>query len=55
MKTSNGAQATHALTPPEYLNTNETPVYRKGRVLYNLHRARVDITRSGRASATGQP
>src|SRR5204862_4864263 len=34
---------------PKYLNTNETPIYRKGRVLYNLHRARVDMTRSGRA------
>jgi DNA primase len=34
---------------PKYLNTNETPVYRKGRVLYNLHRARADMTRSGRA------
>jgi DNA primase len=34
---------------PKYLNTNETPVYRKGKVLYNLHRARADVTRSGRA------
>ncbi len=34
---------------PKYLNTNETPVYRKGKVLYNLHRARADMTRSGRA------
>lgn len=34
---------------PKYLNTNETLVYRKGKVLYNLHRARTDITRSGRA------
>jgi DNA primase len=34
---------------PKYLNSNETPVYRKGKVLYNLNRARADITRSGRA------
>ena len=34
---------------PKYLNTNETPVYRKGKVLYNLNRARADMTRSGRA------
>ncbi len=33
----------------KYVNSAESPVYRKGRVLYNLHRARVGITRSGRA------
>jgi DNA primase len=34
---------------PKYLNSPETPVYHKGRVLYNLHRARGAITRSGEA------
>jgi DNA primase len=34
---------------PKYLNSPETPVYHKGRVLYNLHRARGGITRSGEA------
>jgi DNA primase len=34
---------------PKYLNSPETPVYHKGRVLYDLHRARGAMTRSGRA------
>ena len=34
---------------PKYLNTSETDVYRKGELLYNLHRAKGDITRTGRA------
>jgi DNA primase len=34
---------------PKYLNSPETEIYHKGRVLYNLHRARGDITRSGEA------
>ena len=33
---------------PKYLNTSETPIYRKGDLLYNLHRAKTEITRSGR-------
>jgi DNA primase len=32
---------------PKYLNSPETPVYRKGEVLYNLHRAKAAIARSG--------
>jgi len=32
---------------PKYLNSPETPVYRKGEVLYNLHRAKAAVTRSG--------
>ena len=32
---------------PKYLNTAETPIYRKHEVLYNLHRARTAIARSG--------
>src|SRR5262245_35762530 len=31
----------------KYLNTAETPIYRKGEVLYNLHRARQTVSRSG--------
>jgi DNA primase len=34
---------------PKYLNSRETPVYHKGKVLYNLHRARGSATRSGEA------
>lgn len=33
----------------KYLNTAETPVYRKHEVLYNMHRARQAISRSGEA------
>ncbi|MGE5459122.1 MAG: DNA primase [Solirubrobacterales bacterium] len=32
---------------PKYLNSPETPVYRKGEVLYNLHRAKGAVTKSG--------
>ena len=31
----------------KYLNTAETPIYRKHEILYNLHRARASIARSG--------
>jgi DNA primase len=31
----------------KYLNTAETPIYRKNEVLYNLHRARPAISKSG--------
>jgi DNA primase len=31
----------------KYLNTAETPIYRKHEVLYNLHRARPTVARSG--------
>jgi DNA primase len=34
---------------PKYLNSPETPVYRKGELLYNLHRAKGEITKTGRA------
>lgn len=34
---------------PKYLNSPETPIYRKGEVLYNLHRAKGAVTRSGEA------
>jgi DNA primase len=32
---------------PKYLNSPETPVYRKAEVLYNLHRAKAAIARGG--------
>ncbi|MBA3691399.1 MAG: DNA primase, partial [Actinobacteria bacterium] len=34
---------------PKYLNTAETPIYRKNELLYNLHRARGPIAISGEA------
>src|SRR2546426_837646 len=33
----------------KYVTSPETPVYRKGSLLYNLHRAKADLARSGRA------
>ena len=33
----------------KYLNTAETPIYRKNELLYNLHRARAAIAKSGEA------
>jgi len=33
---------------PKYLNSPETPIYKKTSVLYNLHRARETVRRSGR-------
>lgn len=34
---------------PKYLNSPETPIYRKSQVLYNLHRARKPMEEAGRA------
>jgi len=34
---------------PKYLNSPETPIYHKSRLLYGLDRAKSDIVRSGRA------
>jgi DNA primase len=33
----------------KYMNSPETPIYRKSTLLYNLNRAKVELTRSGRA------
>jgi DNA primase len=33
--------------PPKYLNSNETPLYRKSRVLYGVPQARTEIVRAG--------
>jgi DNA primase len=35
--------------PPKYLNTAETPIYHKSRILYGMNWARADIVRSGEA------
>jgi DNA primase len=32
---------------PKYLNTRETPIYRKAEVLYNLNRAKAGVAKSG--------
>jgi DNA primase len=36
-------------TLPKYVNSPETPVYRKGELLYNLNRAKAELSRSGTA------
>ena len=39
-------------TPPnaaKYVNSPETPIYKKGSLLYNLNRAKAEATRTGRA------
>ena len=33
---------------PKYLNSPETPIYKKGELLYNLHGAKNDVSRTGR-------
>jgi DNA primase len=44
-----GGRALRDEDQPKYLNSPETPIYRKSSVLYNLHRARDGMRRSGRA------
>jgi len=44
-----GGRALAADDEPKYLNSPETPIYRKSYVLYNLHRAKDAIRRSDRA------
>jgi DNA primase len=43
-----GARATRDGQRPKYVNTSETPVYRKGRQLFGLDLARSHATREGR-------
>jgi DNA primase len=43
-----GGRAMRDEDQPKYLNSPETPVYRKTSVLYNLHRARDAMRKSGR-------
>src|SRR5450631_1716745 len=44
-----GARAMGADEQPKYLNSPETPIYRKTSTLYNLHRARDAMRRANRA------
>ena len=44
-----GGRALAAADEPKYLNSPETPLYRKGDVLYNLNRARKAIQEAGSA------
>ena len=44
-----GGRALQEGQEPKYLNSPETPLYQKGRLLYGLHLAREAIRRSGRA------
>src|SRR5574340_409111 len=44
-----GGRALAADDEPKYLNSPETPIYRKSSVLYNLHRAKEHIRKQGRS------
>lgn len=44
-----GGRALDPSEPAKYLNSPETPIYRKSYVLYNLHRAKNSIHKSDRA------
>lgn len=44
-----GGRALRDEDQPKYLNSSETPIYRKSRVLYNMHRARETMRRQGQA------
>ncbi len=44
-----GGRALQAGEEPKYLNSSESPIYHKGRVLYNLHRAKTAIRAASRA------
>jgi DNA primase len=44
-----GGRALSAGEEPKYLNSSESPIYHKGRVLYNLHRAKTAIRAASRA------
>ena len=44
-----GARAMRADEQPKYLNSPETPIYRKTSTLYNLHRARDAMRKANRA------
>jgi DNA primase len=43
-----GGRALASGQEPKYLNSSETPIYRKSRVLYNLHRAKEGIRKGDR-------
>ena len=44
-----GGRALGAGEEPKYLNSSDSPIYHKGRVLYNLHRAKTAIRAASRA------
>lgn len=44
-----GGRALKKEDEPKYLNSPETPIYRKSTVLYNLHRAKETVRKDGRA------
>jgi DNA primase len=44
-----GGRAIHGDDQPKYMNSSETPIYRKTSTLYNLHRARDGVRKSNRA------
>jgi DNA primase len=44
-----GARSMHAEEQPKYLNSPETPIYRKTSTLYNLHHARDAMRKANRA------
>ncbi|HWB85630.1 MAG TPA: DNA primase [Bryobacteraceae bacterium] len=44
-----GGRALASDDEPKYLNSPETPIYKKGHVLYNLHRAKEAIRKEDRA------
>ncbi len=44
-----GGRAMREDDGPKYLNSSETPIYRKTSILYNLHRARAGMREHGRA------
>jgi DNA primase len=44
-----GGRAMRAEDEPKYLNSSETPIYRKRHVLYNLHRAKTAIRKNNRS------
>jgi DNA primase len=43
-----GGRALAAEDEPKYLNSSETPIYKKSHVLYNLHRAKESIRKTDR-------
>ena len=49
-----GGRALAAEDEPKYLNSPETPIYKKSNVLYNLHRAKEAIRKEDRVDPGGR-
>ena len=49
-----GGRALAAEDEPKYLNSPETPIYKKSHVLYNLHRAKEAIRKEDRVDSGGR-